>query len=90
MTAIVAHNPHKCVFVPCSSVCAGETGARQEMMIYISVTYHFPLSYIADTGKDPTDRYGGRKRRQPAGKNGSLLTIWDKIFKGLIISHAPI
>lgn len=58
-------------------------------MTYISVTYHFPLLYIADTGKDPTYRYGGRKRCRPAGKNGSLLTIWDKIFKGLI-SHVPV
>lgn len=89
MTAVVAHNPYKRAFVPRSSLCAGETGACQEIMIYVSVTYLFPLLYAADRGKDPTDRYGGRKGRPPAGKNGSWLTIWDKIFKGLI-SHVPV
>lgn len=60
MTAIAAHNTHKCVLVPCSSVRAGETGACQEMMVYVSMTYRCPLLCAVDTEK-PTDGWGGIK-----------------------------
>lgn len=61
MTAIAARNTqHKCVLVPGSDVSAGETGACQEMMVYVSMTYHCPLLRAADTEK-PTDGWGGMK-----------------------------
>jgi len=86
MTATVAHHPHKCVLVPCSSACAGETGTLREIRIYISMPERFPLLYLADMGKGPTARYSRRKRRQPVEKNGSLLTMWDKVCQR---AHLP-
>lgn len=79
MTAIAAHNTHKRVLVPCSGVSAGETGARQEMMVYASMTCHCPLLYAANTPK-PTDGQGGMKhglQREQGARFSALVSLTE-------------
>ena len=71
MTAIAAHNTHKCVLVPCSSVRAGETGACQEMMVYVSMTYRCPP--VVCCGYRKAHRWLGWDEAQPAGGTGSKI-----------------